>query len=286
MKKIQLISIIYLISLGLFAQPTTFSWAFRHGHTGTDYSYISPAKDQVIPGPCYVFAGVAAVEAMAHIYYNKLSANPGVDLSESFLYNNSGDGMICDGLDVYDVLTYIRDEGVIDENGYGYRGECSEDEVDPDSMNYCITIPRFLSYTYKEIPDNTEVKKAILDYGPLVVTLAGYEGTYGHSILLLGWGSGTNSWHIKDSWPGDPAIEYVTLDLFNHSPIFYTVVPLYNNEKIEAVEGECPYLSMGTPVDLDLDGLYNWGFHATKPDGWSGISLMDFDDYDPNKGFM
>jgi hypothetical protein len=286
MKKIQLISIIYLICCSLSAQPTTFSWAFRHGSTGTSYSYISPAKDQVIPGPCHVFASVAAVEAMAHIYFNKLTANPGVDLSEGIMYNNSGYGMECDASDVSNALVYIRDEGVIDEDGFAYRSQCSYDVPDPDSMNYRITIPRFLSYTEQEITDTLAVKKAILDYGPLVVRLSGYGGPNGHSILLLGWGSGVNSWHIKDSWPGDPAIEYVTLDLFAYYPVFFRIVPDYNNEKIQAIDGECSYLSMETPVDDDKDGLYNWGFHASKPDGWSGISLMDFDDSKPWVGFM
>jgi|WetSurMetagenome_2_1015567.scaffolds.fasta_scaffold10608_3 hypothetical protein len=296
MKNIQLISIIYFICLNLTAQPTTFSWALRHGRGAPSYSYISPAKDQVIQGPCHAFACVAAVEAMAQIYFNRIDAEYGVNLSERVLYNNSSVGVYCEASDVTNSLNYFRDNGVMDDASFQFPGYCSSEE--PGSYNYSITIPRYLHYTDQNINNNVDLKKAILDYGPLVVCLDGmdtynhyaahylYGDNRAHSVLLLGWGSATNSWHIKDSWPNTEEIDYVTLDIFNFSPEFYRIDPDYNNEKIETNYGTCDYLSMGDPVDVDQDGLYNWGFHPTKPSGWSGISLMDFDDSEHGIGFM
>ena len=156
-----------------------------------------------------------------------------------------------------------------------------------------------MHYTEQDIENNADLKEAILDYGPLAVCLDGtYNGHYvgyylygddrPHSILLLGWGSGTNSWHIKESWPNSEKIDYVTLDLFHFSPDFYRIDPDYNNEKIQTNYGTCEYLSMSsTPVDADLDGFYNWGYDkAAKPTGWPGTSLMDFDDADDDIIFM
>ncbi len=297
MKKILLFINIHLICLSLFAQPSTFSWALRHGRGSSNYSYISPAKDQGVPGPCHVFAGVAAVEAMAQIYFNKIDADPGLNLSERLLYNDSGTGILCEASTVTTVLNYFVNTGVIDDASFQYPGYCSSEE--PGSYNFSVTIPRFLHYTNQDIGNDIVLKKAILDYGPLVVCLTGkynnhYVGYYlygddrPHSVLLLGWGSGTDNWHIKESWQNSEEIDYFTLNLFNFSPDFYRIDPDYNNEKIQTNYGTCEYLSMGsTPVDADHDGFYNWGYDkATKPNGWPGTSLMDFDDDDENIIFM
>ncbi|MFZ0280616.1 MAG: C1 family peptidase [Bacteroidales bacterium] len=297
MKKLKLIGIIYLICLNLFAQPTTFSWALRHGYSGNPFSYISPAKDQVIQGPCHAFASVAAVEAMAQIYYNKLDAEYGINLSERLLYNSSGVGVSCTASSVTNNLNYFIDYGVIDEASFQFPGSCSSAE--PGSFDFRVTIPRYLHFTGQEIGnDNINLKKAILDYGPLIVCLDGTDSNnhyaayylYGddraHSFLLLGWGSSTNSWHIKDSWPNSEEIDYIILNLFNFSPDFYRIDPDYNSEKIETNYGTSEILDTDDPVDGDHDGLYNWGVQSLKPSGWSGISLMDFDDGNPNTGFM
>lgn len=296
MKKFKLIGIIYFIFINLSSQPTTFSWAYRHGASGTSYSYISPAKDQVIQGPCHAFASVAAVEAMAQIFYNKLNAEYGLNLSERLLYNTSGTGVDCTASSVTNNLNYFRDYGVIDDASFQYPGTCSGEE--PGSFDFRVTIPRYLSYSEQVLGNNLDLKKAILDYGPMVVCLDGMDSNnhyaawhlYGtnvpHSILLLGWGAGTDSWHIKDSWPGSEEIDYITLNLFNFSPDFYRIDPDYNNEKIQTNYGTCEILDTDDPVDRDNDGLYNWGFHPLKPSGWPGISLMDFDDENENTGFM
>lgn len=50
-------------------QPSSFSWFSDDDEIR--YNYISPAKDQGEQSPCHIFAAVAAVEAMSHIYFNK-----------------------------------------------------------------------------------------------------------------------------------------------------------------------------------------------------------------------
>ena len=71
-----------------YSQPTAFSW---YNSSNSNQNYTSPAKDQGEQGeqgPCRIFAAVAAVEAMSHIYYNKpfsIGSN-GIDLAEREIY--------------------------------------------------------------------------------------------------------------------------------------------------------------------------------------------------------
>lgn len=58
---LSLISVFYL-----YSQPNEFTW-----RASSDTNYISPAKNQGELSLCKIFAAVAAVEAMSHIYYNK-----------------------------------------------------------------------------------------------------------------------------------------------------------------------------------------------------------------------
>ena len=67
MKLISLLTFL-LVTITTFSQPPTFSW---YNSSNSNRNYISPAKDQGEQGPCRIFAAVAAVEAMCHIYYNK-----------------------------------------------------------------------------------------------------------------------------------------------------------------------------------------------------------------------
>jgi hypothetical protein len=56
------------VIVNAFSQPSSFSW---HNKDTICLNFISPAKDQGEQSPCRIFAAVAAVEAMCHIYYNK-----------------------------------------------------------------------------------------------------------------------------------------------------------------------------------------------------------------------
>jgi len=290
MKRTYLIILIALACLSLSAQPTTFTWAYRHGILN---SYISAAKDQKVQGPCHEFATVAAVEAMAHIYFNQIdNANPGLNLSERYLYNDSGEGMACNASDVVNALNYFQDYGVIDDASFPFPTDipyCSDEEM--SSYSFKVTIPHWTQLT--SISNNTQLKQAIMDNGPLIVRMGGTYGGHkvgyvmhdedvAHTVLVIGWGAGTNSWHIKDSWPDDPSIDYFTVDLFNYDPYIYRVDPIYNSEEIQAVSGSTGYLLLGSPRDEDEDGFYTWGLDTnSRPSGWPGTSKMDWDDSTP-----
>ncbi|MBW6533659.1 MAG: hypothetical protein K0B11_01490 [Mariniphaga sp.] len=50
--------------------PDYFSWKDRFGNEAEYDNYISPAKDQLVQGPCAAFAATALLEAAIQIYFN------------------------------------------------------------------------------------------------------------------------------------------------------------------------------------------------------------------------
>lgn len=57
-----------LVTIIAICQPSSYSW---YNPNNSNLNYISPYKDQGEQSPCGVFAAIAAIEALSHIYYNK-----------------------------------------------------------------------------------------------------------------------------------------------------------------------------------------------------------------------
>ncbi len=322
MKKFVLFFILAFLGYNLFAQPITFSWNARHG----TIDYISPAEDQKEQGPCGIFTTVAAVEAMVQIYFNTTGSE--LNLSESNLYSNCG---IVD-FPVGSALSFIKNIGVVDD--YSWRFPTSPVN-DPPNQYFRTQCEQFTSYNTKvKIPewgrsnapdptlfisDNQDLKKAIMDHGPIIMMSNGLDqngyrigavlhpgvlnNNVNHTVLLTGWNS-TNGllWEIKDSWPGEiSSRRLVDIDFFEYDPFFYCIYPVYNdNGTLKYIT--CKYEN-GTnaytplePVDNDHDGFYRWGLDNYPPIGWTGYDKMDFDDsqksiifrdgYDPLPGLF
>ncbi len=300
MKTIMPISVVIILSFcpSLFGQPSDFTWASRHGE-----SYIKEPQDQGIQGPCHIFAAVAGVEAVAQIYFNRfISQSPILDLSEAHLsFDNCGLGCTSGASSVYNALTWFINTGVINEDSLAYpTGEPFCRSICYTGYDKLVKIPCFDSPT---IEYDADLKEAIMNYGPIIVTLPGtneenhyasyimhYPSEAAHSVLVIGWQSNPFKWHIKDSWLGDPDIDYFDIDLFEFEPEFYRVWPVdpqNSNNKISCDGSQCNnFFMMSTPVDADKDGWYNWGFDNMKPSTWAGIGLMDFNDGNPNIAFM
>jgi hypothetical protein len=143
------------------------------------------------------------------------------------------------------------------------------------------------------LSSNQALKRAIIDYGPIIVSaqniggvLHAGGGTTSHSFLIIGWSS--SSWHIKDSWPGDAYIDYVSFNVFdsNYSSTFWRPKYEYNNEIISCSGTGCSSVfSSRSYTDNDGDGFYNWGI-GPKPTGCPGPCKMDFNDADPTTIFL
>ena len=307
------IGILVFVSTLNFAnsQPTTFTWYNKHFGK---INPISPEKNQRAPGPCTIFASVAAVEAMSSIYYNKDGSL--LTLSESSVYN-AGIlydclGLACEsGPGVGSALDFMKNTGVIDNQSYAFpdtgsicRTDC-QDIFDFENYQYKVKIPgweQLTSITGTLEQKETKLKKAIMDYGPIIVTLGGTLGNYyvshylypgtsenrSHTVLILGWDDSDElNWHIKDSWYEYPYpdIWYVSTNLINvfgFSPEFYRIIPKISSDSISCVGTGCSTVFSSRPcVDQDRDGFYNWGMNP-KPEFSLGIFNMDIDDGNPN----
>jgi hypothetical protein len=283
MKRLYIFLIIQILCCHLSAQPTSFSWASRHGN-----SYISAAKNQKVQGPCSIFAAVAGVEAMAQIYFNKLGAS--LDLSERYLYNAGGEcpGFGCESpASILETLGLFSTSGVIDESCFPFPS--SEPYCSDECDNICSSPSNEVTIPYHErvYPSNaTDLKTYIMNYGPLVVNLLNvgcdlhpnaYPCNYNHSVLLVGWDNST--WHIKDSWPNEYSLYYTPLNIFSYSPSFYRIYPVYNSTTMDCEGSDCSIFNSRYYVDSDQDGFYNWGLDSsTKPAGCPGPDKMDFND--------
>ena len=284
------------------SQPSSFTWQYRHSEWKNP---ISPAKNQGENGPCSIFAAVAGVEAMTSLYY--VLNGTQIILSESSIYNVGPEGgctaITCGTGSVQAALDIMKSIGIVDNQYYSYSSTCRTDcqqVFSSQNYNYKINIPKSLGSQITAISDTTDLKKAIMDYGPIIVTMGGaysnkyvtfylYPGTsynVDHSVLIIGWRHNPElEWHIKDSWHEKHSIYYRStdsIDIFDFGPSFYRVHPLDNsNNPISCAGDGCPSaFSNRVPEDHDKDGFYNWGI-GLKPPNFPGIvSNMDVDDGD------
>lgn len=154
-----------------------YSWNDRHG-----FDYISDAKDQKEQGPCGIFATVAAVEAMVQIYFNTTGSD--LDLSESNLYSECG----LHNFPAPQALSFFKTNGVIDNSSWQFPTSI----VNGIPYQYYLPSPArnaYSTYSLKaKIPQwgysfeadstliistNENLKKAIMDYGPIIVMGSG-----------------------------------------------------------------------------------------------------------------
>ena len=225
-------------------------------------------------------------------------------MSESNIYNNDC-GLGCSGpgsgAAVTYVLNFIKNTGIVDEDCFKYPIDSPYCYVDCDTI--CpypaqkVLIPQFDTVNISN-NDTTALKRAIMDYGPLIVWMPGtYLGhpvgctlhpeddcEYQHAVLLIGWKHENGlKWHIKDSWPGQQVTDfnYSGFNIFNYSPEFYRVLPFDNNATINCDGSGCSTFAERKYVDNDHDGFYNWGFDLSeKPEDCPGPNKMDFNDRD------
>ncbi|MGC9355245.1 MAG: C1 family peptidase [Mariniphaga sp.] len=293
MKTIITLTLIFVV-IDTFSQPSSFSW---HNKDTVRLNFISSAKDQGEQGPCRIFAAVSAVEAMSHIYYNKPfghNSGNGIDLAEREIYSwCSGFGGPLGSANIEETLHYIDTSGIINESCFPYPNaepfytDCSTMCSSPDLE---VNIPGF-EQLY--LSNNQELKRAIIDYGPIATFLAhsGYElhgsaGDESHAVLIIGWDG--SQWHIKDSWPGENGITYANINVFDqeYNALFYRVKYEHNGSAITCTGSGCnAVFSERSCTDNDGDGFYYWGI-GPKPAGCPGPCQMDFNDTDPNTIFL
>lgn len=180
--------------------PDAFDWR--------DHGAVNEVKNQKSCGSCYAYSTIDALESQLSIKTGKLlnfSQQEIVDCS----YNNG-----CQGGSIDLVFNYIIDHGISFSSDYpttSKQGVCRPKSVHRNDV---------FGYAYFE--DEANLKKALVQFGPIVVDLNTHqrnfklykEGIYNdakckgteatHAGVIVGYGTdnelGIDYWIFKNSW--------------------------------------------------------------------------------------
>ena len=182
--------------------PASLDWRNNGGN------FVTPVRDQGGCGSCWAFASTAGLESSALI----ANHTPGIDLnlSEQVLVSCGGEGS-CGGGPLID--DFFVSTGLPVESCYPYtatNGSCSSACANWRSNTYKISGYQYVS------ANESSLKTALNNYGPLVTTMAVYSdffsfysGVYHyvtgglagyHGILLVGYNDAEQYFICKNSW--------------------------------------------------------------------------------------
>ena len=220
------------------APPTSFDW--RNTGPYGDKNWLTPIRDQGICGSCWAFSAVGVAEAA----FNIEADNPALDkdLSEQYLVSDcdysSGD---CCGGWKDSALSYIRDYGLPDEGCMAYEDgdpitgcSCSYDSgsgyytcdanceysdwrcSDTTCSDRCGDWDSRLEHVtdvFSVSSDLTSLKQALVDHGPLAVSLdmggsfdgdifrcSVEDGYTNHAVSIVGYDDPGGYWIVRNSW--------------------------------------------------------------------------------------
>lgn len=213
MKKLIAIGLIAVLSTTVYPineanenLPSYFNWRDLDG-----IDYTTPVKNQEPCPSCEAYALCAVLETLVQY---EVGYPFGCDLSEAHLFFCSG-GTCVWGVNVTHATEYLIHYGVPDEG-------CFPDprRVSDTPCNY--TLPGWENRTVKIREwgwienDKEAIKKALIDYGPLVVCIHVWKdfmyykgGIYrhrwgdrvgGHLVTLVGYDDNEECWIVKNSW--------------------------------------------------------------------------------------
>lgn len=183
-------------------------------------SYISPVKDQLTQGPCFLFASVAVVESKYSIQNNITNNSDKLNLAEAQL------NIACLGPEkIVTSFTYIKNSGIVDETCYPYSRSiyCSGPTPYPDCNSPCGTnfdvkakISNFTNITFAGISANSRAdyfKNIIQQNGTVAVSFGGSSLHNGamHAYEIYGWNEA--NWLYKDSWPSGSGCFSTNVDI-------------------------------------------------------------------------
>jgi|GEM_PF-1476701 len=214
------------------APPSTFDW---RNYAGSNW--MTPVKNQGGCGSCWAFSAVGVSEAAHNIGTNDPTLD--LDLSEQYLvsdcHNIWGYQTCCGGWkDI--ALKYIRDTGIPDESCMSYvdgascscggdgcetnctyriLGDCSDSSCSDRCGDWSSRSVNITSTGYVGT-NPTNIKQALVDYGPLAVSV-GIGSFYGgswdgdiyrcsddggtnHAVAIVGYDDSGGYWWVRNSW--------------------------------------------------------------------------------------
>lgn len=174
---------------------------------------VTPVSDQGNCGSCWAFCAVGAMETMLFLksgVLEKLSVQHLVDCSRS--YKNEG----CSGGYPHWAFHYIKDQGIVTESDYPYRGMSNMCKV-----KYGMRTVRCSDFVLIPPGDEAELAKVVANLGTVSATIVlrgtnfrfyksgvFYHQNCGntrpdHAMLIVGYGTspaGEDYWLVKNSW--------------------------------------------------------------------------------------
>jgi C1A family cysteine protease len=189
--------------------PAAFSWCDSGGG-------CPPVRNQGSCGSCWAFSTVGALECNI-----KIKDKVTVDLSEQWLVSCNSDGWGCGGgWWAHNYHQWKTDPcggtGAVLESNFPYTATDASCNC-PYPHDYLIQDWGFVGSSYG-IPSVSSIKQAILDYGPVSVTVYSNSamqaytggifngcatGEVNHGVVLVGWddSQGTGGvWIMRNSW--------------------------------------------------------------------------------------
>jgi C1A family cysteine protease len=236
------------------ALPASFDWR--------DSGACTPIRDQDGCGSCWAFSTMGTMECAI-----LRTDGTEVDLSEQWLVSCTGAGS-CDGgsyITAFDFLSCDTSRS----DPCGGSGAVLEDELPYEADDISCGCPYTHPYCLDgyalvdgEWPTVEQVKQAILDYGPLSVSVyvnsafVAYTGgvfnacsnrTINHAVVLVGWDDtlGANgAWIMRNSWGPDWGMDGYMYIEYGCSRIGYAAC--YVRYGVEDCNGN------GSPDDEDI----------------------------------
>ena len=283
------------------ASPSSFDW---RNILGCDW--MTSIKNQGGCGSCWAFSAAGAAEAAHNIGADDVTID--LNLSEQYMVSDChmyiGSQTCCGGY-AGQALSYIRDTGIPDEGCFPYIDgsgcECLTDGTCSPSCTYSGTDicsdttcdDRCSDYGSRLVQIDTtgfagsgeaSIKQALLDYGPLSVSMGigspfgGYwdgdvyrctnDSSTNHAVGVVGWDDAGGYWIIRNSWGtgwgtggyfklgyGECSIEswpyYATVntsgnDVFQ-TPTVIGAVPYTNTQNVSSATTSCDDPPIGVP---------------------------------------
>jgi hypothetical protein len=271
------------------AYVENFDWRHRHGK-----NWMTPIKHQGGSNCCFFFTCIGAVEALTNLYYNQ---KIDLSLSEQELISCCGlpDPYIYGApSDMREIpLNYLVSHGVCDSLSYPFANfpnqSCLSELINPNEQ---ISISGF----HEIINNENEIKKAIINHGPLIASVRSNVWMH-HSMVLVGYGTlqaGDTIYHhlwynydtqsyVHDKYltveEDDPRIgrtymvyknSYGLADGDSNLGYMYIIHNNYNTSLSRTFYLDVPITSMNYSdddiilEDADGDGYFFWGL-GSKP---------------------
>ena len=312
----------------------SFDWREKHNsnistsfYYGGDFQdstngWLTPIKDQRSTGACAAFSSIASLEAAINLYANyQFDLVEDTRFSERHAFNCSifsGDtiGCNCTGKSRYEILDFLKEQGVVDYLCYPYDTpfceglgfsceEVAQSICDTPSMTAQIyNYKTYGLYQGDSIQRVAFLKTKLITEGPLTIQLNNWHWPPSdttimkHAVSLIGFKTVNDTlyWIYKNSWDttfgakgygiepfwvgadAPPGVPYIASSVYAFN---------YDDTCSNAPISVICHKDCGTPgftyyvhdYDKDKDGYYNWGI-GQKPDIYPCCQEEDSNDDD------